>query len=78
MRNVTQETITQVFLDYCGPETSPRLRFLLEHMASHLNDFVRETKLSHNEGRKAIERVANLGGLRTCISSSWRRDTGRW
>jgi len=63
MRNVTQETITQVFLDYCGPETSPRLRFLLEHLARHLHDFVRETELTHAEWRKAVELLTKAGEI---------------
>ncbi len=63
MRNVTKDNLTQVFLDYCGPETTPRLRFLLEHLASHLHDFVRETKLTHAEWRKAIELLTKAGEI---------------
>lgn len=63
MRNVNQETLTQVFLDYCGPETSPRLRFLLEHLVNHLHDFVRETELTHAEWRKAIELLTKAGEI---------------
>ena len=63
MRNVTKDSLTEVFLDYCGPETSPRLRFLLEHLASHLHDFVRETKLTHAEWRKAIELLTKAGEI---------------
>lgn len=63
MRNVDQQTLTQVFLDYCGPETSPRLRFLLEHLVNHLHDFVRETELTHAEWRKAIELLTKAGQI---------------
>lgn len=63
MRNVNQETLTQVFLDYCGDETSPRLRFLLEHLVNHLHDFVRETGLTHAEWRKAIELLTKAGEI---------------
>lgn len=63
MRNVNQENLTQVFLDYCGPETSPRLRFLLEHFVNHLHDFVRETGLTHAEWRKAIELLTKAGEI---------------
>ncbi len=63
MRTVTKETVTQVFLDYVGPETSPRLRFLLEHLATHLHDFVRDTKLTHDEWRKAIELLTKAGEI---------------
>ena len=63
MRNVTTETLTQTFLDYCGPETSPRLRFLLEHLVGHLHTFVRETGLTHAEWRKAIELLTKAGEI---------------
>lgn len=63
MRNVNQETLTKVFLDYCGPETPPRLRFLLEHLANHLHDFIRETELTHAEWRKAIELLTKAGEM---------------
>lgn len=63
MRHVNKETLTQVFLDYCGPETSPRLRFLLEHFIHHLHDFVRETELTHAEWRKAIELLTKAGEM---------------
>ncbi|WP_419914088.1 dioxygenase [Hoeflea sp.] len=63
MRNVTTETLTQTFLDYCGPDTSPRLRFLLEHLSNHLHTFVRETGLTHDEWRKAIELLTKAGEI---------------
>ena len=65
MRNVNQDTLTEVFLSYCGPETSPRLRYLLEHLAGHLHDFVRETGLTHEEWRKAIELLTKAGEITT-------------
>lgn len=63
MRDVSKETITQAFLDYCGPETSPRLRFVLEHFVSHLHDFVKEVDLTHDEWRKAIELLYRAGEI---------------
>ena len=63
MRNVTQETISEIFMDYCGPETAPRLRFLLEHLVRHLHDFARETKLTHAEWRKAIQLLTDAGKI---------------
>ncbi len=65
MRNVTEETLTQIFLDYCGPETTPRLRYLLEHLVHHLHSFVRETELTHAEWRKAIELLSKAGEIST-------------
>ncbi|MEM6464674.1 MAG: dioxygenase [Pseudomonadota bacterium] len=63
MRDVTAETITQTFLGYCGPETPPRLRYLLEHLAQHLHAFVKETGLTHAEWRKAIEMLTKAGEI---------------
>ena len=65
MRNVTSETITQAFLDYCGEDTDPRLKFLLEKFAHHLHDFVRETELTHDEWRKALELLYKAGEIST-------------
>ena len=63
MRHVTADTLTQAFLDYCGPDTSPRLRFVLEHLVRHLHDFVKETGLTHDEWRKGIELLTKTGEI---------------
>ena len=63
MRNVTKDTITQAFLDYCGPDTSPRLRFILERLVQHLHDFTRETNLTHDEWRKGLELLQKTGEI---------------
>ena len=65
MRSVTKDNVTQAFLDYVGPETDPRLKFLLEKMATHLHDFVRETELTHEEWRKALELLYGAGEIST-------------
>lgn len=63
MRTVTKETITQAFLDYCGPDTSPRLLFVLEKLVQHLHDFARETELTHEEWRKGLEFMQKTGEM---------------
>ena len=65
MRNVTKDTITDAFLNYCGEDTDPRLRFVLEKLASHLHDFVRETNLTHDEWRKGLELLYAAGEIST-------------
>lgn len=65
MRNVTKDTLTQTFLDYCRAETSPRLRFVLENLVGHLHDSIRETELTHDEWRKAIELLTKAGEITT-------------
>lgn len=63
MRNVTSDTITKAFLDYCGADTDPRLKFILEKLAAHLHDFVRETGLTHEEWRKGLELLYAAGEI---------------
>lgn len=65
MRTVTQETITEAFLNYCGADTDPRLKFLLERFSHHLHEFVRETGLTHDEWRKALELLYEAGEIST-------------
>ncbi|MEM7464436.1 MAG: dioxygenase [Pseudomonadota bacterium] len=65
MRTVTQDTITKAFLDYCGPDTDPRLRYLLEELVGHIHDFARETDLTHDEWRKGIEILTKAGEIST-------------
>ena len=65
MRNVTSETITKAFLDYCSDDTDPRLKFVLEKLATHLHDFVRETNLTHDEWRKGLELLYAAGEIST-------------
>jgi protocatechuate 3,4-dioxygenase beta subunit len=63
MRTVTKDTITGAFLDYCGPGTDPRLRFVLEKLVSHPHDFAREVELTHDEWRKGIEFLTRAGEM---------------
>lgn len=63
MRTVTKNSITQAFLDYCEPETDPRLKFVLERLVHHLHDFVRETKLTHDEWRQGLELLQLTGEM---------------
>ncbi len=63
MRSVNKDTITQAFLDYCGPDTDPRPKFVLERLVSHLHDFTRETGLTHAEWRKGIEILTRAGEI---------------
>lgn len=55
MRNVTPDNITEVFTGYFGDDTDPRVREVLTALAQHIHDFVRETKLTHDEWRKGLE-----------------------
>lgn len=65
MRNVTAKTVTSTFLDYMGPDTSPRVRQVLTSLATHLHDFAREVELTHDEWRTAISLVTRSGQITT-------------
>jgi hydroxyquinol 1,2-dioxygenase len=65
MRNVTKDNITQAFVGYFGPDTKPRTRFLMERLADHLHDFVRETNLTHEEWEAAIAFLMETGDITT-------------
>ncbi|MBS4085068.1 MAG: hydroxyquinol 1,2-dioxygenase [Rhizobiales bacterium] len=63
MRNIDQISITDAFLGYCGPETDPRLKTILERLVVHLHGFIRETKLTHAEWRRALELLTAAGKI---------------
>lgn len=65
MRTVSKETLTQSFLDYIGDSTDERLKFILDRLAHHLHDFVRETNLTHDEWRKGLELIGKAGEITT-------------
>lgn len=65
MRNVTKDNITEAFLGYFSDDTDPRLRFLMERLASHLHEFARETRLTHEEWRTALEFLVDTGNITT-------------
>lgn len=65
MRSVTKDNITNAFTGYFGPDTDPRLRFLMVKLAQHLHDFARETRLTHDEWRKGMEILRQAGDITT-------------
>jgi hydroxyquinol 1,2-dioxygenase len=63
MRSVTKDNITDVFMNYFGPDTDPRLREILQSLVTHLHNFARETNLTHAEWRKGIEFLEWAGDI---------------
>lgn len=63
MRAVDKSTITAAFLASASAEISPRLRFVLERLATHLHGFAREVDLTHAEWQRAIELLAWAGRI---------------
>jgi len=54
MRDVSIDSLTQAFIDYCGPDTDERLMFVLRKLVEHLHAFTKETQLTHDEWRRAM------------------------
>jgi len=65
VRDLTPETITDVFLGYFDEQTDPRLRTVMGSLARHLHKFVREVSLTHDEWRKALELLEWAGRITT-------------
>lgn len=63
MRDVTKDNITDVFMDYMGPEMDPRLREVLSSLVRHLHDFAREVNLTHDEWNKGIAFLEAAGEI---------------
>ncbi len=63
MRNVTKDNITDVFMGYFGPDTDPRLREIMQSLASHLHAFAKDVNLTHAEWEKGIEFLEWAGDI---------------
>ena len=66
MRNVTEETITEAFVNYFGDDTDARTREVMASLAKHLHAFARETRLTHDEWNKGLELLRWTGKI-TCL-----------
>ena len=65
MRNVTEETITDAFVNYFGDNTDARTREVMASLAKHLHAFARETRLTHDEWNKGLELLRWTGKITT-------------
>lgn len=63
MKNVTMETITQAFVDYCADDTDERTMFVLTKMVEHLHAFAKETQLTHAEWSRALKFATDAGKI---------------
>ena len=72
MRNVTADNITDVFMDYFGEDTDPRMREVMQSLAHHLHAFARDVKLTHAEWQTGIEflEAADRYPMRPATNSS--------
>jgi protocatechuate 3,4-dioxygenase beta subunit len=65
MRTVTADNITETFESYFGDQTDPRVKQLMTSLAHHLHSFVKETQLTHDEWRSALELLKWTGDITT-------------
>ena len=63
MRNVTADNITDVFMKYFGADTDPRMREVMQSLATHLHAFARDVNLTHAEWRQGIEFLEAAGRI---------------
>ncbi|MEJ5219593.1 dioxygenase [Cognatishimia sp. D5M38] len=63
MRNVTKESITDVFMGYLGDDVNPRLREVMGSLVKHLHDFAREVNLTHEEWNTGIAFLERAGEI---------------
>jgi hypothetical protein len=53
MKNVSIDTITQAFVDYCSDDTDTRTMFVLQKMVEHLHAFAKKPSSHMQNGRAA-------------------------
>ena len=63
MRDVNKDNITDVFMSYFGDDTDPRLREIMQSLASHLHNFARDVNLTHAEWLKGIQFLEAAGHI---------------
>ena len=63
MRNVSEETLTKTFLDYMSDDMDDRVKYLVTELATRMHGFVRDTGLTHDEWRKALELLFKAGEI---------------
>ena len=65
MKDVTIDTITQAFLEYCSDDTDPRTMFVLQKMVEHMHAFAKETELTHAEWMRGLQFLFEAGEIST-------------
>jgi len=63
MKNVSIDTITQAFLNYCSEDTEPRTMFVLQKMVEHIHAFTKETELTHAEWMRGLQFLYEAGQI---------------
>ena len=63
MRNVDEDTITQIVLERHAEGANPRLNEIMTHLVQHLHAFAREVRLTEEEWFKGIEFLTAAGHM---------------
>ncbi len=63
MKDVSIDTITQAFLDYCSDDSDPRTMFVLQKLVEHLHAFAKETQLTHAEWARGLKFATDAGKI---------------
>jgi protocatechuate 3,4-dioxygenase beta subunit len=65
MRSVNSDNITETFLSYFGEDTNPRTKEIMTSLATHLHDFIKESKITHEEWSSALKLLQWTGEITT-------------
>ena len=63
MRNVDENTITQIVLERHANAEDPRLKQIMTSLVRHLHDFAREVRLTEDEWFKGIDFLTRTGHI---------------
>jgi len=63
MRHLTQNTITDVVIKSFDRGQDERLKFVVSRLATHLHQFARETKLTHEEWQIGLDFLTRAGRI---------------
>ncbi len=63
MRDVNKDNITEVFMNYFGPDTDPRVKEILQSLVTHLHAFAKDINLTHAEWQVGIEFLERAGQI---------------
>jgi hydroxyquinol 1,2-dioxygenase len=63
MRNLTKSNVTDAVIHSFENSKSPRLKFIVSRLVTHVHDFAREVNLSHDEWNLGLKFLAQIGHI---------------
>lgn len=67
LSSVTPENITESVIKVNSMCSNPRLRFIMEHLVTHIHNFAREVSLTTEEWETAIQFLTKVGQISTPV-----------